>query len=148
VEVDDFVAAFAEHGRHRPKPGARTAGPRGIPPSACPRFTATAATVAGGENVYPAEVGNARFGHPCIADVAVAGVPDDNWGEMVQAIIVLKPGADLDMAGMLGFARQRIAGYKLPKSIDVVDALPRNASGKVLGRDLREQHWRGCSRHV
>jgi long-chain acyl-CoA synthetase len=71
-----------------------------------------------------------------------------SWGEAVKAIIVLKRGAELDVAGILGFARQRIAGYKLPKSIDVVDALPRNASAKVLRRELREQYWRGCSRRV
>jgi len=104
--------------------------------------------VTGGENVYPAEVENALYGHPAIADVAVVGVPDDKWGEAVKAIVVLKPGASLDAAGILDFARQRIAGYKLPKSIDVIDALPRNASGKVLRRELREQFWRGRSRQV
>jgi acyl-CoA synthetase (AMP-forming)/AMP-acid ligase II len=104
--------------------------------------------VTGGENVYPAEVENALFGHPCIADVAVVGVPDEKWGEAVKAIVVLKKGSELDAAGILAFARERIAAYKLPKSIDVIDALPRNASGKVLRRELREQFWRGRSRRV
>ena len=104
--------------------------------------------VTGGENVYPAEVENALFGHPAIADVAVVGVPDEKWGEAVKAIVVLKPGLALDMDDILSFARQRIAGYKLPKSIDVIDALPRNASGKVLRRELREQFWRGRTRQV
>lgn len=104
--------------------------------------------VSGGENVYPAEVENALFGHPSIADVAVIGVPDEKWGEAVKALVVLKPGAALDVEALLEFARQRIAGYKLPKSIDVLDALPRNASGKVLRRELREPFWRGRTRRV
>ena len=104
--------------------------------------------VTGGENVYPAEVENALFGHPAIADVAVVGVPDDKWGEAVKAIVVLKAGSSLNMADILDFARQRIAGYKLPKSIDVIDTLPRNASGKVLRRELREQFWQGRDRKV
>jgi len=104
--------------------------------------------VTGGENVYPAEVENALFGHPLIADVAVVGVPDEKWGESVKAIVVLKQGSELDTAGIVSFARERIAGYKLPKSIDVVDVLPRNASGKVLRRELRERCWRGRSRQV
>jgi acyl-CoA synthetase (AMP-forming)/AMP-acid ligase II len=104
--------------------------------------------VTGGENVYPAEVENALFGHPSIADVAVIGVPDQKWGEAVKALVVLKSGATLDVEALLDFARQRIAGYKLPKTIDVLDALPRNASGKVLRRELREPFWRGQTRRV
>ena len=104
--------------------------------------------VTGGENVYPAEVENALFGHPSIADVAVIGIPDDKWGEAIKAIIVLQPGATLDVQGIMEFARPRIAGFKLPKSIDVVDALPRNASGKVLRRALRVPYWSGRARLV
>ena len=104
--------------------------------------------VTGGENVYPAEVEHALFGHPTIADVAVIGVPDERWGETVKAFIVLKPGATLDHESILRFARARIAGYKLPKSIDVVTELPRNASGKLLRRVLREPFWRAHARRV
>jgi len=104
--------------------------------------------VSGGENVYPAEVENALLGHPAVADVAVIGVPDERWGEAVKAMVVLKPGATLVAADIIEFARQRIAGYKLPKSIDAIDVLPRNASGKVLRRELREPYWRGHARRV
>ena len=104
--------------------------------------------VSGGENVYPAEVENALFGHPAIAEVAVIGVPDPKWGEAVKAMVVLKPGASLDVDDILNHARAHVAGYKLPKSIDVIASLPRNASGKVLRRQLREPYWRGYERQV
>jgi long-chain acyl-CoA synthetase len=104
--------------------------------------------VSGGENVYPAEVENAIYGHPDVAEVAVIGVPDAKWGEAVKAVVVLKPGAAPDAASVLEFTRQRIAGYKLPKSVDFVEALPRNATGKVLKRDLRAPYWAGRERQV
>ena len=80
--------------------------------------------VTGGENVYPAEVENALFGHPSIADAAVIGVPDDTWGEAVKAIVVLKPGAPRDAADIIAWARARIAHFKAPKSVDFVDVDP------------------------
>jgi acyl-CoA synthetase (AMP-forming)/AMP-acid ligase II len=104
--------------------------------------------VSGGENVYPAEVENAIFGHPGVADVAVIGVPDDKWGESVKAIVVKKPGTDPEPASIIAYARDRIAGYKLPKSVDFIDALPRNPSGKILRRELREPYWKGRDRQV
>jgi acyl-CoA synthetase (AMP-forming)/AMP-acid ligase II len=104
--------------------------------------------VSGGENIYPAEVENAIFGHPDVADVAVIGVPDDKWGEAVKAIVVAKPGAKPDPAAILVWARERIAGYKVPKTIDFVDALPRNPSGKILKRELRKPYWEGRERQV
>ncbi|MFV3073542.1 long-chain-fatty-acid--CoA ligase [Niveispirillum fermenti] len=104
--------------------------------------------ISGGENIYPAEVENALFGHPDVADVAVVGVPDPRWGEAVKAVIVPKPGCTPDPAGLIEWARGRIAGYKLPKSIDFAEALPRSAAGKVLRRDLRERYWAGHSRRV
>src|SRR5436305_14842695 len=90
--------------------------------------------VSGGENIYPAEVENALFGHPAVADVAVIGVPDEKWGEAVKAIVVKKPGIPIEPAELIAYARARIAGYKLAKSVDFADALPRNASGKILRR--------------
>jgi len=104
--------------------------------------------VTGGENVYLAAVENALFGHPSIRDAAAIGVPDDAWGEAVKAIVVLKPGAAPDAAGIIAWARARIASYKAPKSVDFVDAIHRNLSGKILRRELREPYWRGRDRRV
>jgi long-chain acyl-CoA synthetase len=104
--------------------------------------------VSGAENVYPAEVESAIYGHPDVADAAVIGVPDATWGEAVRAVVVPKPGCKPDPADIIAFARTRIAGFKLPKAIDFVDALPRNASGKLLRRELREPHWVGYERRV
>ncbi len=104
--------------------------------------------VSGGENVYPAEVENAIFSHPEVADVAVIGVPDDRWGESVKAIIVPKEGADPSADSVIAWAKERIAGYKCPKSVDTIEALPRNPSGKILRKDLREPYWKGIDRRV
>lgn len=104
--------------------------------------------ISGGENVYPAEVESAIYGHPDIADVAVIGVPDAKWGEAVKAVIVRRAGSDLDEAGVIAHARTRIAGFKCPKSVDFIDALPRNPSGKLLRRALREPYWQGFDRQV
>jgi fatty-acyl-CoA synthase len=104
--------------------------------------------VSGGENVYPAEVENALFSHPDVADAAVIGVPDDKWGEAVKAVVVLRAGAPEDPAGIIAHCRTRIAGYKTPKSVDFIAALPRNPSGKVLRRELRAPYWEGRGRLV
>ena len=104
--------------------------------------------VSGGENVYPAEVENAILGCPGVADAAVIGVPDERWGEAVKAIIVAAPGAQPDPADIIAWARQRIAGFKAPKTVEFVDVLPRNPSGKVLRRELRKPYWEGRDRKV
>ena len=104
--------------------------------------------VSGGENVYPAEVENAILGCPGVADAAVIGVPDERWGEAVKAIVVAAPGEAPDPAAVIAWARERIAGYKAPKSVDFIDVLPRNASGKVLRRELRKPYWEGRGRLV
>ncbi len=104
--------------------------------------------ISGGENVYPAEVENALYANPKVADVAVIGVPDEKWGEAVKACVVLKPGQELTEAELIADARERIAGFKCPKSIDFIDALPRNPSGKILRKDLRAPYWEGKDRAV
>src|SRR5690606_22601524 len=100
------------------------------------------------EHVYPAEVESAIFGCPGVADVAVIGVPVEKWGEAVKAVVVRAPGARLSGEEVIASARERIAGYKLPKSVDFVDALPRNPSGKILKRELRKPYWEGRERQV
>jgi acyl-CoA synthetase (AMP-forming)/AMP-acid ligase II len=93
----------------------------------------------GGENVYPQEVEMVLLGHQAIADASVIGVRDDHWGETVKAFIVVKPGVSLSRLEVDAWVRQSIAGYKVPRFVDFVEALPRNASGKVLKNDLRER---------
>ncbi len=100
--------------------------------------------VSGGENVYPVEVEEALSHHPDVAEVAVIGVPDERWGEAVKALVVTRAGSALTADELVAFARERLAGYKLPRSIDFVDELPRTASGKVLKRELRERYSSGA----
>ena len=104
--------------------------------------------ISGGENVYPAEVESAIYGHPDVAEVAVIGVPDDKWGEAVKACVVAKPGHSVDPETVIAWARERIAAFKVPKSIDLIPELPRNPSGKILRRALREPYWEGRERRV
>ena len=104
--------------------------------------------VSGGENIYPAEVESALFAHEAVADVAVIGVPDERWGESVKAMVVRAPGADADEQTLIDFCKARIAGYKIPNSVDFVAELPRNATGKILKRELRAPYWVGHERQV
>jgi acyl-CoA synthetase (AMP-forming)/AMP-acid ligase II len=104
--------------------------------------------ISGGENVYPAEVESAIYGHPDVLEVAVVGVPDDKWGEAVKAFCVPKPGHQIEPESVIAYARERIAGFKVPKSVDVISTLPRNAGGKILRKDLRAPYWAGRDRQV
>ena len=96
--------------------------------------------VSGGENVYPVEVEEALAQHPGVAEVTVIGVPDERWGETVTALVVPAPGAAVAAEDLIAFARERLAGYKLPRTVDFVDVLPRTPSGKVLKRELRDRY--------
>lgn len=104
--------------------------------------------VSGGENIYPTEVENAIFGHPDIADVAVVGAPSQRWGEEVVALVLLRPGTKPDLQALLAWLDGKLARFKLPKRLVLVDALPRNAGNKLLRRVLREPFWQGHDRRV
>ena len=102
----------------------------------------------GGENVYPAEVEDALAAHPAVADVAVIGVLDARWGETVKAIVVPVAGTDVTAEELIAFARSRLAAFKCPTSVDFAETLPRNPSGKILKRLLREPYWAGHQRRI
>jgi fatty-acyl-CoA synthase len=104
--------------------------------------------VSGGENVYPREIEEVLYQHSAVAEAAVIGVPDERWGESVKAIVVLKPGVEPDADSILQFCAGKLGGYKQPRSVDFIEALPRNLSGKVLKKDLREPYWQGKTRRV
>lgn len=99
--------------------------------------------VTGGENVYSVEVENVVAQHPAVAACAVIGVPDDAFGERVHAVVVLHPGASLTSDELTDFCREHIANYKLPRTTEVVEALPVSGAGKILKRELRARHWSG-----
>jgi acyl-CoA synthetase (AMP-forming)/AMP-acid ligase II len=95
--------------------------------------------VVGGFNAYPAEIEQALAGHDAISEVAVIGVPDERMGEVGKAYVVLRPGATLEPAELVSWARERLANYKVPRFVEITGALPRNASGKVRKGELRDQ---------
>jgi len=99
--------------------------------------------ISGGENIYPAEVEEIIYLHPAVSEVAVIGVPDQKWGEVGRAVVVLQPGVTAASEEILGFLDGKLARYKIPKSVTVTDALPRTASGKVLKARLRDLHGHG-----
>jgi len=104
--------------------------------------------VSGGENIYSAEIENILSTHPSVAGVAVIGVPDARWGEAVKAVIIAKDGADGGEAALIAYCRERLAAYKVPKSVDFVDSFPLVPSGKISKKDLRARYWLGQERNI
>ena len=104
--------------------------------------------ITGGENVYSPEVEQAVAEHPAVAEVAVIGVPDDDWGESVKAMVVLRPGEQATGPEIIEFTRGRLAHYKCPRTVDIIGSIPRNPSGKVLKRTLRAPYWEGRDRQI
>jgi acyl-CoA synthetase (AMP-forming)/AMP-acid ligase II len=104
--------------------------------------------ISGGENVYSAEVENAIAQHPAVAASAVIGIPSDQWGEAVHAVVVLKPGAEKRPEELLAHCRSLIAAYKCPRSVEFRDTLPMTGAGKIQKTELRKLFWEGRTRAV
>ncbi|MCW2571945.1 MAG: putative fatty-acid--CoA ligase [Frankiales bacterium] len=104
--------------------------------------------ISGGENVYSVEVEAALYAHPAVLECAVFAVPDEEWGEAVHAVVVAKPASTVTARELQAWCKERIAGFKIPKSITFTDALPKSGAGKILKRDLREPFWASAERQV
>jgi acyl-CoA synthetase (AMP-forming)/AMP-acid ligase II len=104
--------------------------------------------IVAGENVYPAEIENAVSAHPAVLEAAAVGVPNQHWGEVVHCFVVPRQGETVTTRQLTAFLRGRIADFKLPSSFELIDALPRNPSGKILRRELRESFWQHLDRRV
>jgi fatty-acyl-CoA synthase len=98
--------------------------------------------ISGGENIYPVEVENVLNAHPAILEVAVIGVPDERYGEALLAVVVLQKDKQLNLDELVDFGRENLAGYKVPRQLTFMDALPRNPSGKILKNLLRAPYWK------
>ncbi len=104
--------------------------------------------ISGGENIYSVEVERALTDHPAVMDAAVFGVPDDKWGESVKAVVELYDGQQASPEDLIAWCRERLAGYKCPRSVDIMDELPRNPTGKLLKKDLRKPYWENRDRAI
>jgi acyl-CoA synthetase (AMP-forming)/AMP-acid ligase II len=104
--------------------------------------------ISGGVNIYPAEIEACLHAHPAVRDAAVVGVPDDQWGESVKAVVALQPGAGTTEQEMIDWCRGRIADYKRPRSVDFVEELPRDQAGKLHMRSFRAPYWASTGRSI
>jgi long-chain acyl-CoA synthetase len=104
--------------------------------------------ISGGMNIYPAEIEAVLHAHPDVMDAAVFGVPSDEWGESVHAVVQPKDGHTIDPDTLEAHAVEHLAGYKRPRSWEIRDELPRTESGKLLKRVLRDEHWQGRATQV
>lgn len=104
--------------------------------------------VSGGENIYPVEVENTIANMAAVADVAVIGIPDEKYGEALLAFVVVQPGEKLELDDMIAFCREHIAGYKIPRKLEIIAEMPRNPSGKILKKELRKPFWEGIERNI
>ncbi|MFO7997217.1 MAG: AMP-binding protein, partial [Dehalococcoidia bacterium] len=98
--------------------------------------------ISGGENVYPREVEEILYRHPAVLEAAVIGIPDPYWVEKVHAVVATKKGASATAEELVAFCKKHIAGYKVPKTVEFMDSLPKNAAGKILKKELRDKYWK------
>ena len=98
--------------------------------------------ITGGENVYPKQVEDVLYRHPAVKEAAVIGVPDPYWVERVHALVVLKENVQAAEEDIISFCKQHIAHYKAPKSVELVESLPKNPQGKILKREIRSKYWK------
>jgi long-chain acyl-CoA synthetase len=96
--------------------------------------------ISGGVNVYPREIEEVLYGHYAVSEASVIGLPDEHWGEVVKAVIVLKPGAQATEKEIIEFCGKNLAGFKKPKSVDFWKELPKSPQGKILKKDIRKQY--------
>ena len=104
--------------------------------------------ISGGENIYSPEIERVLAEHPAVMEVAIIGVPDDRWGETVKAVVSLHPGAEATAEELIAYCREHLAKFKCPTSVEFLEALPRNPTGKILKRDLRAPYWTDAGRRV
>ena len=97
--------------------------------------------VSGGENISSLEVEKVLFSHPAVYEAAVIPVPDEKWGEVPKAAVVLKPGAEATEGELMEFCRARLSHYKCPRSVEFLESLPKTGTGKILKRELRQKYW-------
>jgi len=104
--------------------------------------------ISGGENIASIEVEKAVYSHPGVFECAVVAVPDDRWGEVPKALVVVKPGESLSEQEVIDHCRTKLPGFKVPKSVEFFDALPKGGTGKILKKELREKYWAGYEKRV